>query len=87
MNSIYKLFNGEKKDQTYNKINQSLCLLMMRQITLQLIRNSQDDDPTSNNKSIRRILGLFMRSSYVGYTATPYMLMCLLNLIQKRYGE
>lgn len=72
LNSIYKLFNGEKKDQTYNKINQSLLFIDDEADNASINTNSQDNDPTSINKSIRRILGLFMRSSYVGYTATPY---------------
>ena len=72
LNSIYKLFNGEKKDQTYNKINQSLLFIDDEADNASINTNSQDNDPTAINKSIRRILGLFMRSSYVGYTATPY---------------
>ena len=72
LNSIYKLFNGEKKDQIYNKINQSLLFIDDEADNASINTNSQDNDPTSINKSIRRILGLFMRSSYVGYTATPY---------------
>ena len=31
-----------------------------------------DDDPTKINKDIREILNTFTRSSYVGYTATPF---------------
>ena len=38
LNSIYKLFNGEKKDQTYNKINQSLLFIDDEADNLQLIR-------------------------------------------------
>lgn len=72
LDSIYKLFNGEKKDQTYNKINQSLLFIDDEADNASINTNSQDNDPTAINKSIRRILGLFMRSSYVGYTATPY---------------
>lgn len=72
LNSIYKLFNGEKKDQTYNKINQSLLFIDDEADNASINTNSKDDDPTSINESIRRILGLFVRSSYVGYTATPY---------------
>lgn len=37
------------------------------------INTSQDsDDPTTINKSIRKILKLFSKSSYVGFTATPF---------------
>ena len=33
---------------------------------------SGDTDPTVINKCIRTILGLFQRSSYIGFTATPF---------------
>lgn len=34
--------------------------------------NDKDNDPTVINKHIRKLLGLFEKSSYVAYTATPY---------------
>ena len=34
--------------------------------------NKEDLDPTRTNKLIRKILRLFMKSCYVGYTATPF---------------
>lgn len=34
--------------------------------------NKEDLDPTKTNAMIRRILGLFAKSCYVGYTATPF---------------
>lgn len=34
--------------------------------------NKEDLDPTKTNAQIRRILGLFAKSCYVGYTATPF---------------
>jgi len=35
--------------------------------------NTKDDmDPTRTNEEIRRILSLFKKSTYVGYTATPF---------------
>ena len=34
--------------------------------------NKEDLDPTRTNAMIRRILGLFAKSCYVGYTATPF---------------
>lgn len=34
--------------------------------------NKEDLDPTRTNGMIRRILGLFAKSCYVGYTATPF---------------
>jgi hypothetical protein len=34
--------------------------------------NKEDVNPTRTNEMIRRILGLFAKSCYVGYTATPF---------------
>ena len=34
--------------------------------------NKEDVDPTKTNALIRRVLGLFSKSCYVGYTATPF---------------
>lgn len=34
--------------------------------------NKEDKDPTAINKAIRNLLSLFSRSSFVGYTATPF---------------
>lgn len=34
--------------------------------------NKEDKDPTTINRAIRDLLKLFTRSSYVGYTATPF---------------
>jgi hypothetical protein len=34
--------------------------------------SSQDNDPTAINERIRSILHLFTRTSYVGFTATPF---------------
>ncbi len=34
--------------------------------------SKEDDDPTATNRNIRKILRLFAKSCYVGYTATPF---------------
>lgn len=34
--------------------------------------NKQDEDPTKINNYIRKILKLFARNTYVGFTATPF---------------
>jgi hypothetical protein len=36
------------------------------------VNTKNDDDPTSINECIRKLLALFKRASYVGVTATPY---------------
>lgn len=34
--------------------------------------NKEDTDPTKTNEKIRTIIGLFKRTGYLGYTATPF---------------
>lgn len=34
--------------------------------------NKEEEDPTQTNAGIRRILSLFSKSAYIGYTATPF---------------
>ncbi len=34
--------------------------------------NIEENDPTAINRAIRKILGIFTKSSYLAYTATPY---------------
>ena len=36
------------------------------------VNTSDDNDPTKTNKEIRNLLGKFKRSSYIGFTATPF---------------
>lgn len=36
------------------------------------VNTRRTDDPTSINRAIRGLLGMFRRSSYVGFTATPF---------------
>jgi hypothetical protein len=36
------------------------------------VNTKGNDDPTAINKNIRKILRLFSKASYVGFTATPY---------------
>lgn len=72
LNSIAKWFEREKKDSVSNKINCSLLLIDDEADNASINTNSPETNPTSINNCIRNILGLFMRSSYIGYTATPY---------------
>ena len=47
-----------------------------------------DDDPTKINKDIREILNTFTRSSYVGYTATPFAnILVHEDKIHNEFGE
>lgn len=50
--------------------------------------NKEDLDPTKTNAMIRRILGLFAKSCYVGYTATPLQIFSsILKLMTMTYEK
>ncbi|HFF9005231.1 Z1 domain-containing protein [Clostridium perfringens] len=68
LNSWLRTFNQIGQD----KINQSLLVIDDEADNASVNTNSEDNDPTSINKQIRTLLGLFSKSSYVGFTATPF---------------
>jgi len=48
----------------------------------------EDWDPTMTNKRIRQLLSIFMKSAYIGYTATPYANIFIhKDRIHPTYGE
>ena len=53
-------------------INQSCLIIDDEADNASINTNKPDNDPTKINKLIRDILRLFTKSSYVGYTATPF---------------
>lgn len=65
-----KLLNG-----TYKNLPELLAqplLIIDDEADQASINNRGKDDPTEINKQIRKLLKQFPRSSYVGYTATPF---------------
>lgn len=65
-NIKFKSKNGQKK------IDYSLLLIDDEADNASINTNMEDNDPTAINEAIRKILGVFTKSSYLGYTATPY---------------
>ncbi len=75
--NVASLKNLNKWLRTFNKageesINQSLLLVDDESDNASVNTNPEDRNPTSINKQIRDLLNLFNRSSYVGFTATPF---------------
>lgn len=63
--------------QAYNsesdgKISESLLLIDDEADNASINTNNAETDPTAVNKSIRHLLSVFRRRSYVGFTATPF---------------
>lgn len=55
-----------------NSIIQHAMLMIDDEADYASINYKDDDSPTRINERLRELLALFKRSSYVGYTATPY---------------
>lgn len=75
--NVASLKNLNKWLKTFNKageesINQSLLLVDDESDNASVNTNPEDRNPTSINKQIRDLLNLFNKSSYVGFTATPF---------------
>lgn len=54
------------------RIDSTLLLIDDEADNASINTRSQDNDPTAINEGIRSILRLFTRTSYVGFTATPF---------------
>jgi hypothetical protein len=60
------------KNQYKNKISDHAMLVIDDESDYASINTKQEEDPTSINRHIRKLLSLFRKGSYVAYTATPY---------------
>jgi hypothetical protein len=58
--------------QYKNKVSNHAILLIDDESDYASINTKGEDDPTAINKKLRKLLGLFQKSAYVAYTATPY---------------
>ena len=70
--------NGRILNNLYNWLQQrntdskSVLIIDDESDNASINTNREDLDPTAINRHIRKIMSLFKRSSYVGYTATPF---------------
>lgn len=63
--------------QAYNadssgKVQESLLVIDDEADNASVNTNKEDADPTAVNRCIRNLLNLFTRSTYIGFTATPF---------------
>lgn len=58
--------------QYVNKVLNHAMLIVDDESDYASINTKADNDPTAINKKLRVLLGLFHKSAYVAYTATPY---------------
>ncbi|NCX96154.1 MAG: endonuclease [Chitinophagia bacterium] len=55
-----------------NKVSAHAMLIIDDESDYASINTNEEEDPTVINKNIRKLLGIFQKSAYVAYTATPY---------------
>lgn len=71
LKNIYEWLVNYSKRKNDNKIDYSL-MLIDDEADFASVNTKNDDNPTIINRRIRSILQLFTKSSYIGFTATPY---------------
>lgn len=71
LNNIYEWLVNYSKNKNDELINSSI-LMIDDEADFASVNTKESDDPTKINQSIRKILNLFTKSSYVGFTATPF---------------
>lgn len=72
LSNIYDWLVEYSKKSNDNLINSSLLLIDDEADFASVNTKSDEDEPTAINHKIRKILDLFTKSSYIGFTATPY---------------
>lgn len=72
LKKMYAAIKNINTTKQYQKINTSMLLIDDEADNASINTNKEDNDPTKINNYIRKILNLFERSSYVGFTATPF---------------
>lgn len=71
---LKRLYTWLKQKNNDSPITQKVLLMIDDEADNASINTKRDPDanPTAINDGIRKIIGLFTRSAYVGYTATPF---------------
>ena len=76
------------KSHYTNGVDKHSMLLIDDESDYASVNTKAEEDPTSINRKIRELLGLFSKSAYVAYTATPYANIFIDYKAQNaKYGE
>jgi hypothetical protein len=70
--TLENLYEWLKENNRHNLQNFPMLLVDDEADQASINTNKGDKDPTAINMAIRNLLSLFTRSSFVGYTATPF---------------
>ena len=72
LKKVYSSLRNINTTVSQTKINYPALIIDDEADNASINTNKPDNDPTKINKYIRSLLSLFTRSSYVGFTATPF---------------
>lgn len=72
LKKVYSSLRTINTTTMQTKINYPALIIDDEADNASINTNKPDNDPTKINNYIRRLLSLFTRSSYVGFTATPF---------------
>lgn len=72
LKKLYASLKNINTDQYHAHINAPMLMIDDEADNASINTNKADEDPTKINNYIRKILTLFSRNSYVGFTATPF---------------
>lgn len=72
LSKLYTSLKNINTTKQYQQIKAPMLLIDDEADNASINTHKSEDDPTKINKHIRNILRLFSRSSYVGFTATPF---------------
>lgn len=72
LKKVYSSLRNINTTALQTKINYPVLIIDDEADNASINTNKPDNDPTKINKYIRSLLSLFSRSSYVGFTATPF---------------
>lgn len=72
LKNIYSWIDEYSRRHNHDHIDSSLLLIDDEADFASVNTKKEEDSPTTINSSIRKILELFTKSSYIGFTATPF---------------
>ncbi|TLQ06958.1 hypothetical protein FEZ48_08115 [Marinilactibacillus psychrotolerans] len=72
LKSIYSWIDEYSRIQNHDHIDSSVLMIDDEADFASVDTSKDEEQPTAINSSIRKILELFTKSSYIGFTATPF---------------
>lgn len=72
LEKLYEWLKQKNSDPSTEKINAPMLIIDDEADNASINTNNPDKDPTAINNEIRKMLKLFYKYSYIGFTATPF---------------